>query len=100
MSVRAGVWPAPTLPNSQVLSCTRSNCWVSQGGVAFYTRYWQAPPGEVFIFLFRTSPVAYGGSEARGQIGAVAAGLRHSHSNAGSEPRLRPTPQLMATLDP
>ena len=33
---------------------------------------------------------------------AVAAGLHHnhSHSNTGPEPCLRPTPQLMATLDP
>ena len=50
--------------------------------------------------LFRAAPVAYGGSQARGQIGAIAAGLHHSHSNAGSQPCLRPTPQLMATLDP
>ena len=28
------------------------------------------------------------------------AGLRHSHSNAGSEPSLQPTPQLMAMRDP
>ena len=35
-----------------------------------------------------------------GQIGAVATGLHHSHSNARSEPRLQPTPQLSATLDP
>ena len=34
--------------------------------------------------LFRTAPVAYGGSQARGQIGAVAASLHHSHSNTGS----------------
>ena len=32
--------------------------------------------------LFRATPVAYGGSQARGQIGATAAGLHH---NAGSE---------------
>ena len=44
--------------------------------------------------------MAYGGSRARGLIGATADGLCHSHSNAGSEPRLRPTPQLMATPDP
>ena len=43
---------------------------------------------------------AYGGSQARGLIGAVAAGLRQSHSNVGSEPRLQPTPQLTATPDP
>ena len=53
----------------------------------------------LFVFcLFRVAPVAYGGSQARGQIGAVAAGLHHGHSNAGSEPGLRPTLQLTATL--
>ena len=55
----------------------------------------------VFFFcLFRAAPAAYGGSQARGQIGAIAGGLRHSHSNSGSEPCLRPKPQLTATLDP
>ena len=44
--------------------------------------------------------MAYGGSQARGQIRAVAAGLRQSHSNVGSEPRQCPTPQLLATSDP
>ena len=43
--------------------------------------------------------MAYGGSQARGLIGAMAAGLHHSQSNAGSEPSLQPKPQLMATLD-
>ena len=53
------------------------------------------------LFAFsRATPVAYGGSQARGLIGAVATGLYHSHSNVGSEPRLRPTPQLMAMSDP
>ena len=42
--------------------------------------------------------MAYGGSQGRSQIRAVAAGLHHSHSNARPEPR--PTPQLMAMLDP
>ena len=41
-----------------------------------------------------------GSSQARGQSGAVAAGVHRSHSNAGSEMRLRPTLQLTATLDP
>ena len=44
--------------------------------------------------------MAYEGSQARGPIGAVEAGLHHSHSNARSEPRLRPTPELTATPDP
>ena len=48
----------------------------------------------IYLCLFAISwaaPVAYGGSQARGRIRAVAAGLRLSHSNTGSEPRLRPT---------
>ena len=56
----------------------------------------------LFICLFAISwaaPTAYGGSQARGRIGAIAPGLRQSHSNAGSEPRLQPTPQLTATPD-
>ena len=53
----------------------------------------------VYVCLFKATPVAYGGSQARGTIRAVATGLRHSHSNARSEPHLQPTPQLTATLD-
>ena len=40
--------------------------------------------GEVFVFvfcLFRATTAVHGGSQARGRIGAAAAGLRHSHSN-------------------
>jgi len=54
-----------------------------------------------FFFGFsRATPAAYGGSQARGLIGAVATGLCQSHSNEGSEPNLQPTPQLMSTQDP
>ena len=44
--------------------------------------------------------MAYGRSQARGLIRAVVGGLHYSHSSARSEPRLPPTPQVMATLDP
>ena len=61
----------------------------------------------LFLFLFFclfaiswAAPTAYGGSQARGLIGAAATCLYRSHSNAGSKPRLRPTPQLTATPDP
>ena len=38
------------------------------------------------LFVFsRASPLAYGGSQARGLIGAEAASLHQSHSNSGSE---------------
>ena len=53
-----------------------------------------------FFCLFRATPKAHRGSQARGLIRAIAAGLRQSHSNTRSEPCLRPTPQLTATLDP
>ena len=49
-----------------------------------------------FFFFFAISwaaPAAHGGSQARGRIGAASAGLGHSHSNLGSEPRLQPSPQ-------
>ena len=49
-------------------------------------------------FLFIAAPEAH--ESSRGQTGAAAAGLYHSHSNARSEPHLQPTPQLTATLDP
>ena len=52
------------------------------------------------LLLFRAAPLAYGGSPGRGQIGATAAGLCHSHRNSVSEPRLGPPPQLTAMLDP
>ena len=38
-----------------------------------------------FFLLFRATHAAYEGSQVRGQIGATAAGLHHSHSNVGSE---------------
>ena len=54
-----------------------------------------------FFFLhFSAIPVAYLSSQARGWIGATAAGLYHSHSNMGSKPYLWSTPHLMAMPDP
>ena len=47
------------------------------------------PPGAfVCVCLFRATPKAYGSSQARGPIGAVAASLCQSHSNARSKSRL------------
>ena len=60
---------------------------------------WELPRSEAFFFfflLFRVKFVTYGGSQARGQIEATAAGLHYSHSNTKSEPHLQPTPQLTA----
>ena len=38
-------------------------------------------PSDFVFCLFRPAPVVYGGSQAKGLVGAVAAGLPHSHSN-------------------
>ena len=58
---------------------------------------------KLFFFFcsvfFRVELVAYGGSQARGLIGAIVASLHYSHSNVGSKLCLQPTPQLTATPD-
>ena len=41
---------------------------------------------------------AYGGFQARGPIGVMGAGLRHSHIR--SKPSLPPTPQITGMPDP
>ena len=88
--------------------CTLTN---SAGKVTIpQTNFGNQGPSEyapcLFLFLFdliclfaysRAAPAAYGGSQARGQTGATAAGLHHS--NIRSEPRLQPTP-LTAIPDP
>ena len=49
------------------------------------------------VLLFRAAPLANGGSQARGPVGAIAAGLPHSHSFVMIQRPPRSTPQLMAT---
>ena len=58
-----------------------------------------------FFFLpFRATPVAYGSSQARGEIGAAVVGLHHSHSHSHShteyELHRQTIPQLTAMPDP
>ena len=52
----------------------------------------------LFFCLIRAAPKAYGSSQTKGLIRAVATGLHHS--NTRSEPYLRPAPQLTAMPDP
>ena len=75
--------------------------------ISTYPPHPQFPQDSLLFFFFLIFlpflgplPSAYGGSQARGLIRAVATGLHHSHSNVRSKPRLQPTPQLTATLDP
>ena len=51
---------------------------------------------KVLYFFLWAIPAAYGSFQTRGWIGAVAAGLYHSHSNARSKPQLWPTLQVAA----
>ena len=65
----------PSDPTSEGISPTR----LSSSPILFY----------FCLFAFsRAAPTAYGGSQARGLIRAVAASLCQSHSNVGSELRL------------
>ena len=52
-----------------------------------------------FFGLFRVTPMAEGGSQARGPKRAVAASLCHSYSNVRPERHLQPTPKLIALPD-
>ena len=64
------------------LSCSWAH-WLSRGPCVSQ----QAHFFVIFVFvflLFWAAPVAYGSFQARGQIRVAAAGLHHSHSNAGS----------------
>jgi len=51
-------------------------------------------------FFLRAVPASYGSSQARGRIGAAAAGHSHNLSNARSQLHLQLTPQLAAMPDP
>ena len=83
-----------------------SACLLFLQGQTFGPKTYVMNTGDVIYFiyfvvsLFRATSTAYGGSQARGLIGAIAAGLRHSHSNTGFEPHLQPIPQLTAMPDP
>ena len=77
-----------------------SEIFTSIDSIHFFTKNFLFLVFFFFSVFSRAAPVAYGGSQTRGLIGAVAAGLCHSHSNARSGLHLRPTPELMAMPDP
>lgn len=53
-----------------------------------------------FFCLYRATPAAYRGPQARGQSRAAAASLPHGHHDTRSEPRLQCALQRMAMRDP
>ena len=80
---------SPPRPHSEIFKEPQAVKFISYFGLCFWS-----------FCLFRATPMVYGGSQAKGPIGAGAVGLHHSHSNTGYELRLRPIPQLTATPDP
>ena len=52
---------------------------------------------NLFFGVLSATHMAYGSFQAKGSVGAAAAGLYHSHSSTGSEPLLHCILQLMAT---
>ena len=90
-----------------VLLDTVSFCCATRGTPISMTvkHKWEKQNQKLVLFfflylLFRAASMAYGSSQARGRIRAVAAGLHHSHSNIISELSLQSIPQLMAMQDP
>ena len=83
--------------NKQYTARVTTNCFSS---LRVHLR-WEFP---FFFFVFLPFlgqlPTAYGGSQARGLIGATASGLYQCHSNMGSKLHLRPTPQQCQILNP
>ena len=66
-------------------------CTAYTHGISVYKQFF------FFVLLFRAAPAAYASSQARGQIGAIATGLCHSHSNTRSlthwmRPGIEPAP--------
>ena len=105
-SICYGCAPSPPKNQNSVKKHSHLFTHLSYFSLSPISKYWFLP-SFVFSFLssflfscfFRAALTAYGGSRVRGQIGATATGLHHSHSNARSEPHLQPTPQLKATAD-
>ena len=76
-------------------SCVLLTHWATMGTSKFVSCLFSLSLSLFFFFcLFRAAPMAYRSSQYRGQIGATAVSLHHSHSNMGSELHLQPTPQL------
>ena len=81
--------------NSETTKC---NECTGQGMWKGYIRSFHTSFIFFFFFFFKAAPVAYGSSQDRGWIKAVAASLCHSHSHTRSEPHLQTTPKFAANL--
>ena len=90
----------PILPSSQTCVPGLFACWSWHSSLPVPCGLWAFTRAgsklaqvkivkfSLFFSPFYSSPTAYGNSQARGRIGAVAASLHHRHSNTISEPHL------------
>ena len=102
-AVSAATWTLPAFPprvknHHLMIGITQLGqiCAESEPNVLFWGCFWFL----FFLFVCFCFAVAYGGSQARGLIRAIASSLHESHSHVGSELHLRPTPQLTAIPGP
>ena len=89
--------------NSQARDQMHTSAATQAAAVGFLTQCTTAGTPSVHFFFpvfSRPHPRHMEVPRLGGLIGAVTAGHSCSRSNAGSEPRLLPTPQLMAMPDP
>ena len=93
----AKTWAHPVILTSKPQCVTAFARWKAVNFFYPPPRFWGVF-SRVFLPFFRVTPAAYGGSQARGRIGATAANWCHSHSNTGSESHLRPTPAFLFFL--
>ena len=90
-------WILNLLSNARDWTCI----FMDTSGVHYHWAMMGTPKMSFFWGVFLgLHPQHKEGSQARGQMGATAAGLCHSHSNSGSELCLWPTSQLRAMPDP
>ena len=107
-SLRVGSCHLPEQRCLKITRCPTASCWlhlpkILQVQLQKYQERSMMYVYLIYLFIclfFRAAPAACGGSQARGRIRPVAARLHQSHSSAGCQPHLRPTPQLTAMLDP
>ena len=105
------MWPRPSISGSwwfhqEVDTSLKHSIYITHSlwKMGFNDKMIILPKNNIFSFflflVFRPALAAYGRSWARGRIEAAAAGLCHSHSNAGSGLSLGPIPQLKAIPHP
>ena len=80
------MWKFPGQGLNPCHSCNQSHSGDNTRSLTYWATR-ELPIKLYFLFgvflLFRAAPVAYGSSQAKGWMGATAAGLHHSHSNIG-----------------